>query len=217
MTKCKICNKEFEKPQSLGPHYQIEHGKKRFDNNVIRKRNEEEYEKNPIYCKQCNNKLSYEDKQRKKVFCTKECLELSNSERIMTNKKINNCKNCGLEIYNKKFCNPKCFNEDRMKKMRNEWLSTKILPNFSKKTGSGAVRGKYVREYIIEQQNYKCAICGTEQIWNSVPIVFILDHINGNYKDNSRENLRLICPNCDSQTITFKGRNKGNGREKRRI
>ena len=44
----------------------------------------------------------------------------------------------------------------------------------------------------------------------------ILDHIDGNADNNNLINLRLVCSNCDSQLPTYKGRNKGNGRFKRR-
>ena len=39
-----------------------------------------------------------------------------------------------------------------------------------------------------------------------------MDHINGRASDNRRENLRLICPNCDSQLPTYKSRNKNSDR-----
>jgi hypothetical protein len=35
----------------------------------------------------------------------------------------------------------------------------------------------------------------------------VLDHINGVPNDNRLENLRFLCPNCNSQTDTFAGRN----------
>ena len=47
-------------------------------------------------------------------------------------------------------------------------------------------------------------------------IVFELEHKDGNSENNQPENLCLICPNCHSQTDTYKNRNKGNGRFKRR-
>ena len=45
--------------------------------------------------------------------------------------------------------------------------------------------------------------------WNGSLLLPILDHINGNSKDNRPENLRLLCPNCDSQLPTRGGKNKG--------
>jgi hypothetical protein len=52
-----------------------------------------------------------------------------------------------------------------------------------------------------------CAICGMAPEWNGKPLILRLDHVSGSRRDNRLENLRLICPNCDSQTDTFCGRN----------
>jgi hypothetical protein len=41
-----------------------------------------------------------------------------------------------------------------------------------------------------------------------VTLALIVDHVNGDATNNRRENLRLICPNCDSQLPTFKARNR---------
>lgn len=57
--------------------------------------------------------------------------------------------------------------------------------------------------------NNHCAICNLPPIWNDTPLVLHLDHINGNGVDNRIENLRLLCPNCHSQTSTYTGRNQG--------
>lgn len=36
----------------------------------------------------------------------------------------------------------------------------------------------------------------------------ILDHINGNNKDNRLENLRIVCSNCDATLDTYKDKNR---------
>jgi 5-methylcytosine-specific restriction endonuclease McrA len=45
-------------------------------------------------------------------------------------------------------------------------------------------------------------------MWNGIPLVLVLDHINGKNNDNRQNNLRLLCPNCNSQQSTFAGKNK---------
>jgi Zn finger protein HypA/HybF involved in hydrogenase expression len=54
---------------------------------------------------------------------------------------------------------------------------------------------------------YKCNGCGIHK-WNDKPLRLHLDHKNGDNSDNCKENLRLLCPNCHSQTPTFsRGKN----------
>ncbi|HLP94965.1 MAG TPA: HNH endonuclease signature motif containing protein [Saprospiraceae bacterium] len=46
-------------------------------------------------------------------------------------------------------------------------------------------------------------------IWNGKELNLILDHIDGVAGDNRPENLRFLCPNCNSQQVTNGGGNKG--------
>ena len=49
---------------------------------------------------------------------------------------------------------------------------------------------------------YECAYCGVND-WRGRKLVLPVDHVNGNWRDNRKENLRFLCPNCHSQTSTF--------------
>ena len=70
---------------------------------------------------------------------------------------------------------------------------------------SGRLKVKLIEAGLIED---KCSKCGLGTVWNNEPIVLELDHIDGDKSNNLLENLRVICPNCHSQTPTFRGRNK---------
>ncbi|MER5931326.1 HNH endonuclease signature motif containing protein [Streptomyces sp. NPDC002054] len=54
-----------------------------------------------------------------------------------------------------------------------------------------------------------CAFCGIEAVWQGDPPPLEVDHIDGDWRNNRRENLRFLCPNCHSTTDTYRGRGKG--------
>lgn len=62
------------------------------------------------------------------------------------------------------------------------------------------------RDRVFIEQCGCCLGCGLST-WNGLSITLELDHISGDRQDESRGNLRLLCPNCHSQTDTFRSKN----------
>lgn len=67
-----------------------------------------------------------------------------------------------------------------------------------------ALRDRLISDGVLP---HVCSQCGIGPVWNGETLVIQLDHINGVSNDHRLENLRLLCPNCHSQTTTFTGRN----------
>ena len=123
------------------------------------------------------------------------------------------CQGCGAELtrrHQQFFCSNACQRSAERQRNIAKWLETgEVQTVFSHS-------GHYIRRHLLGEQFECCAICGSNDEWMGLPLVFVLDHVDGDASNNHRENLRLVCPNCDSQLPTFKSRNRGNGRAWRR-
>lgn len=53
-----------------------------------------------------------------------------------------------------------------------------------------------------------CEICKTGPTWNGKYINCELDHVDGDSSNHLLSNLRMLCPNCHSQTETFRSKNR---------
>ena len=74
------------------------------------------------------------------------------------------------------------------------------------------IPGKIVT--MFKQSNtYECSICRIS-LWLDNVITLEIDHKDGNNSNNEISNLRYLCPNCHSQTPTWRGRNKNTGKVK---
>jgi len=66
---------------------------------------------------------------------------------------------------------------------------------------------------LIQERGYQCEGCGLTE-WQSSPIPLELEHVDGDNKHNTRENLKLLCCNCHALTPTWRGRNINSGKVK---
>lgn len=67
------------------------------------------------------------------------------------------------------------------------------------------LKRRLIKEGLLKIKCYN-AECSISTSWLNNPITLQIDHINGVNNDNRIENLRLLCPNCHSQTPTYAGR-----------
>jgi hypothetical protein len=66
------------------------------------------------------------------------------------------------------------------------------------------LKGRLIAEGLKEN---RCEECGLTE-WLGRPLSMALHQVNGDGRDNRLENLRLLCPNCHSQTDNFAGRGR---------
>jgi hypothetical protein len=76
---------------------------------------------------------------------------------------------------------------------------------------TGSKRSRYhLKARLIKEglKQNRCECCGIDE-WLGEPLSLELHHTNGVGDDNRLSNLRILCPNCHSQTDTWGGRNAG--------
>ena len=160
-----------------------------------------------VKCTKCKKEFQKMPSQAKKSksgnhFCSSNCsASYNNKNRNRKDKKPDIiCLYCNKLVQpthsNQKYCSNSC-----QSKYQN------LLVFNSLESGNNGTH-RACKSYWLNKDP-KCSSCGITD-WKGLPISLELDHINGDGTNNTLSNTRLLCPNCHSQTSTYKGKNSSN-------
>ena len=76
--------------------------------------------------------------------------------------------------------------------------------------GSARAKPPLLKRALLEiGRAYRCEGCGCDGTCRGEPLGLEIDHVDGDFHNNERDNLRFLCPNCHAQTDTWCGRSRG--------
>ena len=213
--------------------------------NFKKKLSKEEYDQNPKLCKHCGKPISWENRfgefcskscaasfnntgkelsnetkqkisetlQRKSPNFDGIIKPIQEKNKVKYTKEERYCIVCGklLKSQQLKYCSTNCQREDQYINYIERW----------KQGLENGLKGEYqisnrIRRYLLNKHNCKCELCGWGErnpYTNTIPLE--IHHKDGNYLNNSEDNLQVLCPNCHSLTETMKSHNKS-GRKSRK-
>ena len=151
-----------------------------------------------VYIKRIAKKLGIPLKQRREI----------NPSETFNKKSTKVCVFCGKPLIGKahssKYCNRQCMFNHRFEQLLNRYNSGENVSVMNTIPDS-------LKNYLLEQQEYKCSRCGFEgynpKTGNTILQVH---HKDGNSQNNTKDNIEIICPNCHAMTDTFMALNIGN-------
>ncbi len=155
-----------------------------------------------------NKCLNCDAETKNPKYCSSSCAAKVNNRIRSAKQKLEKpstkaCKHCNVPIVDR---NTYCSIECQHKHQNNEKIAQFIAEKFYDtpvNTGSNS----WLRKYLVEVLDYTCSECGIGDTYNGKPITLEIDHINGKSSNNILSNLRFLCPNCHSQTDTYKAKN----------
>lgn len=171
--------------------------------------------------KKMNIKVSYETKIKLISKYTKEILE----EAVINSKcysdvirfvgiipQAGNFKNIKKHIENFKIDTSHFLSPGELTKLRNRngFKNNQKKPIEEYLVANLKVDGRRLKDGLFEAgyKERKCERCNQGEEWQGEKLILIIDHKNGNHFDNRLENLRILCPNCNSLLPTHCSKNR---------
>lgn len=158
---------------------------------------------------ECSKEFEAQDKRQK--FCSRSCAATFNNAKYIKRKRDSTyCLVCEkkLNANQSRFCSrDHAFLFKRETKIQ-AWLNG---DDDGSMVNCGHLSAT-IRRFLLDEAGWACSLCG----W-SVPNpvtkkpILAIDHIDGNWRNNRRDNLIVLCYNCHTLTPTFNSLNAGNG------
>ena len=158
------------------------------------------------YCARAACGTAVFSRRKHAKYCSREC---SRSRFLPKVLQVPACLDCGEAVSSwwRRYCSLKCQQAFQFK------IRAAAFENGAHKP---LTCNSFVRKYLISKIGEKCSRCGwAERHPKTGRVPVEIEHIDGDWSNNCPENLTLLCPNCHSLTLTYRGLNRGRGRANR--
>lgn len=140
-------------------------------------------------------------------FCNRNCKDKANKElQIFRSTKIINCKRCCVPVEVDSNTNSVICEECKPSKKYKKYDYSRVILGLEEMKSNSFIP---LKNFLINKKikENKCEICGIID-WLEKPITLQLHHVDGNRKNNHIENLKILCPNCHTQTDNWGYKNR---------
>jgi len=145
-------------------------------------------------CIKCNNEHSGSFGSGK--YCSKACA----NSRVRTDEVK---KKISIGVRKNQYWNDAEWKAKIAKANKSPEKAAKVKETWKSKRDYDTAHIWSIKKWLKEERDNKCEECGVKE-WNGKRLPMEVDHIDGNTNNNNVDNLKVLCPNCHSQTPTWR-------------